>query len=283
MDLSLDELKQASPLGKNCDYEDQYNPSLLFALDRQPKRSEIGIHDGLPFKGIDVWHAYELSWLNLQGKPQVAIATITVPCDSPKIFESKSLKLYLNSLNGTPIATLQALETLMARDLCLITGSTVSVLLEHPRQFNVSLAGGFQAQSIDDLDIETPVYGYTPDFLKTGGEIIEESLSSDLLKSNCLITHQPDWGSVFIQYRGKAIDHEGLLRYIVSLRNHHEFHEQCVERIFMDLLQRCQPESLTVYAAYTRRGGIDINPYRSTLQNWQTQARGLTQQRLSRQ
>jgi len=256
----------ASPLGKPAAYKTEYDPSLLFAIGRQGKRDELGISGTLPFFGIDIWNAYEVSWLNLRGKPQVAIATITVAADSPNIIESKSFKLYLNSFNQTKLAGSDALLELLRADLSAGFGAPVQIALALADAFVQVQMGELEGLLLDRLDIE--VTQYTPDatLLRADAQQppVEETLVSHLLKSNCLVTGQPDWGSVQISYTGAPIEQAGLLRYLVSFRNHNEFHEQCVERIFMDLWTRCQPLKLTVYARYTRRGGLDINPFRTS-------------------
>jgi 7-cyano-7-deazaguanine reductase len=256
---------EASPLGKPNSYQAQYDPSLLFPIPRQTKRAEIGIAGTLPFFGIDIWNAYEVSWLNLRGKPQVAIATVTVPADSPNIIESKSFKLYLNSFNQTRLAGPEALMELLRADLSAGFGAPVHVVLATPDTFSSMRMGELEGQLLDRLDIEVSEYTPDPSLLRANHEeaIVEESLISHLLKSNCLVTGQPDWGSVQIRYVGPQIDQEGLLRYLIGFRDHNEFHEQCVERIFMDILRQCRPQKLAVYARYTRRGGLDINPWRS--------------------
>ena len=254
-----------SPLGKKVDYQDQYDASLLFPIARQQKRDEIGVTaDALPFAGVDLWTGYEVSWLNGKGKPQVAIATFRIPADSPRLIESKSFKLYLNSYNQTRIASWQQVAAQLELDLSNTAGGKVTVSLLSPAEFGreriVELAG----ECIDELDIEVENYAPCPDALKAdAANIVSETLSSQLLKSNCLVTGQPDWGSVQISYTGPQIDRETLLRYLIGFRQHNEFHEQCVERIFIDVLRACTPSKLTVYARYTRRGGLDINPWRS--------------------
>jgi 7-cyano-7-deazaguanine reductase len=255
-----------SPLGKTTVYADRYDPSLLFPIPRQAKRDEIGVTEPLPFHGQDIWNAYELSWLDARGKPVVALAEFRVPATSPNIIESKSFKLYLNGFSQERIADRESLVATLTRDLSSATGATIDVLLSDAQARGhavIDLAG----TPIDDLPIDIDDYGPPrADYLATteGQSVIEETLVSNLLRSNCPVTGQPDWGSVQIHYRGAPIDHAGLLRYLVSFRNHNEFHEQCVERIFVDVMQRCRPERLSVYARYTRRGGLDINPYRST-------------------
>jgi 7-cyano-7-deazaguanine reductase len=256
---------EQSPLGKNSAYQTQYAPELLFPIPRQQKRDELGLTGTLPFFGVDIWNAYELSWLNMRGKPQVAIATFLVPADSPNIVESKSFKLYLNSFNQTRLAGIEALLDLLRADLSAALGMAVQVSATLPEDFSRLQMGGMEGLLLDRLDIE--VDNYTPDLglLKAARDEapVEETLVSHLLKSNCLVTGQPDWGSVQIRYVGPSIDQEGLLKYLIGYRNHNEFHEQCVERIFMDLMRQCKPQKLAVYARFTRRGGLDINPWRS--------------------
>ncbi|WP_136413268.1 NADPH-dependent 7-cyano-7-deazaguanine reductase QueF [Herbaspirillum sp. ST 5-3] len=263
--MSDSNVPEASPLGKPTSYQAEYAPSLLFPISRQQKREEIGIAGTLPFFGVDIWNAYELSWLNLRGKPQVAIATFTVPADSPNIIESKSFKLYLNSFNQTKLASPDALMELLRTDLMNEFGAPVQVKLTMPDAFATLQMGELEGLLLDRLDIEVTEYTPNPALLKANHAeaMVEETLVSHLLKSNCLVTGQPDWGSVQIRYVGAQIDQEGLLQYLIGFRNHNEFHEQCVERIFMDILRQCRPQKLAVYARYTRRGGLDINPWRS--------------------
>jgi len=253
-----------SPLGQPAAYISQYDPSLLFPIARRTKRDELGIGGTLPFFGIDLWNAYEISWLNLRGKPQLAIATFTVPADSPNIIESKSFKLYLNSFNQTRLAGSEALLELLRADLSAGFGAPIQIELILPEHFSSLEMGELEGLLLDRLDIEVDSYQPDPALLQTEpGPPIEETLLSHLLKSNCLVTGQPDWGSVQIHYVGAPIEQEGLLRYLIGFREHNEFHEQCVERIFVDILRRCRPHKLSVYARYTRRGGLDINPWRS--------------------
>lgn len=258
-------ISNESELGKKSDYETTYNPNRLYPILRAAKRQEIGINPNqLPFYGVDCWNHYEVSWLNDKGKPMVGIAEIIYDCCSPKIIESKSLKLYFNSFNNTKITNIAELNSMIKRDLekCIEAEVVVKIsALDKNYAYNIQ---SFQGESIDALDVECSVYLVEPAFLEIENEEISETLYSDLLKSNCLVTNQPDWGSVQITYTGKKINREGLLKYIVSFRNHNEFHEQCIERIFMDIINQCKPTSLTVYGRYTRRGGLDINPYRST-------------------
>lgn len=260
----LEEIKAASPLGKKSAYEAHYNPELLYFIPRVIKRQEIGITAAPPFVGVDIWNAYELSWLNDRGKPIVATATIEVPYDSENIFESKSLKLYLTSFNGTCFSDMRRVQDIITIDLSLGIKTKASVKVTGMNETHSAISNRLPGLNIDDLDISIDTYQPDISFLTTEDTEVEEELNSDLLKSNCLVTNQPDWGSLYIHYQGKKINHAGLLRYLVSLREHNEFHEQCVERIFMNILQQCKPNKLTLYARYTRRGGIDINPFRTT-------------------
>lgn len=255
-----------SPLGKSVAYTGKYDASLLFAIPRQIKRDELSLSSSsLPFFGVDIWNAYEVSWLNQNGKPQVAIATITVPASSPNITESKSCKLYFNSFNQTPFASPSAVQETIQRDISQCVDQDVTVTLTLPEAFNQLTMGQLEGTLLDRLDISVDNYTPTPTILHADHTLtpVSEVLVSHLLKSNCLVTGQPDWASVQISYHGAPINQECLLRYLISFRDHHEFHEQCVERIFMDILKYCQPQKLAVYARYTRRGGIDINPWRS--------------------
>lgn len=256
---------EASPLGKSTTYQSEYAPSLLFPIARELKRAEIGISGTLPFFGVDIWNAYEVSWLNMRGKPQVAIASFTVPADSPNIIESKSFKLYLNSFNQSRFASPEAVADVLRTDLSDGFGASVQVKLILQDAFSTLQMGDLEGLLLDRLDIEVDEYTPNPSLLKARHEeaIVEETLVSHLLKSNCLVTGQPDWGSVQIHYVGSQIDQEGLLKYLIGFRSHNEFHEQCVERIFMDISRECRPQKLSVYARYTRRGGLDINPWRT--------------------
>lgn len=253
-------------LGKKSEYDAHYNPNKLFAIARAEKRNEIGIDaNDLPFVGYDVWNHYEVSWLNAKGKPIVAMAELIYDCASPFLIESKSLKLYFNSFNNTQYETLADVAHIIQHDLSLCLQTDVSVRLQELASLKISTVNvSFHGESLDQLDVACSEYTVNPDFLTVSDTVVNESLFSDLLKSNCLVTYQPDWGSVLIEYQGPKIDRAGLLQYLVSFRNHNEFHEQCIERIFMDIMRRCRPSELTVYGRYTRRGGLDINPYRST-------------------
>ncbi|CAN7506990.1 NADPH-dependent 7-cyano-7-deazaguanine reductase QueF [Trinickia sp. LjRoot230] len=256
---------EQSPLGKPAAYIEHYEPALLFPIARNNARETIGIGAQLPFFGTDIWNAYELSWLNPRGKPQVAIATFFVPADSPNIVESKSFKLYLGSFAQTPIESADAVRDMLKRDISAACGASVSVKLATPAEFHVLEFDELDGLSLDRLDLDAEVYHPDPELLTAAQQEapVEETLVSNLLKSNCPVTGQPDWGSVQIHYVGPQIDHAGLLRYIISYRNHTGFHEQCVERIFVDIMRECRPVKLAVYARYTRRGGLDINPFRT--------------------
>ncbi|SFO68874.1 7-cyano-7-deazaguanine reductase [Pasteurella multocida] len=262
---SLDKLK----LGQQTQYASNYDRTLLQPVPRHLNRDTLGITHTQPFHfGADIWTAYEISWLNLNGLPQVAIADVAIDFQSENLIESKSFKLYLNSFNQSKFATFEEVQQHLTQDLSNCAKGKVNVKL-HPlskycHEPIVELAG----ECIDQQDIEINDYQFNPEILTncTHDQMVKESLVSHLLKSNCLITNQPDWGTLQIRYEGKQIDREKLLRYIISFRQHNEFHEQCVERIFCDLMQFAKPDKLTVYARYTRRGGLDINPFRSNFE-----------------
>ncbi len=256
-----------SPLVKKNAYVNQYDPSLLWPIARIDNRSKIGISSKLPFHGIDIWTAYELSWLNLQGKPMIAMAEFIVPCESNHLIESKSLKLYLNSFNLSKFASEHEVTNIIISDLSKAAGSQIKVNLfsaANDLPFPIRQWSGI---CLDTLDITTDTYIINSDFLQTENDIVTETVYSHLLKSNCLVTNQPDWGSVLIKYSGKKINHEGLLKYIISYRNCNEFAEPGTEHIFTDIMSHCKPEKLTVYTRYTRRGGLDINPFRSNFED----------------
>ena len=263
---------EQSQLGKSSSYVDQYDAALLFPIARRSKRDEIGLTGTLPFFGADLWTAYELSWLNPRGKPQLALARITVPAESTHIVESKSVKLYINSFNNSVFADAAAVQTRLREDLSAAVWqggavmSSVGVQLVLPQDFDKEPVHELDGLNLDRLDLECAHYQPAPELLTAqfNQAPVTETLTSQLLKSNCLVTGQPDWGSVRISYTGPQIDQAGLLQYIVSFRNHNEFHEQCVERIFMDIWRACKPSKLEVYARYTRRGGVDINPWRTS-------------------
>ena len=253
-------------LGKSTDYRDTYDAGLLQGVPRSLNRDPLGLHaDTLPFHGADIWTLYELSWLNAKGLPQVAVGHVELSHTTVNLVESKSFKLYLNSFNQTRFGSWEDVRHTLERDLSACARGDATVSLYRLDEIEGQPIAHFHGTCIDNQDIEIDNYQFNADYLlnSTGSKSVEETLVSHLLKSNCLITHQPDWGSVQIQYRGPQIDREKLLRYLVSFRHHNEFHEQCVERIFSDILRFCKPESLSVYARYTRRGGLDINPWRS--------------------
>ncbi|MBN3162531.1 NADPH-dependent 7-cyano-7-deazaguanine reductase QueF [Pectobacterium brasiliense] len=254
-------------LGKPTPYHDRYDAALLQPVPRSLNRDPLGIYpDSLPFHGADIWTLYELSWLNNRGVPQVAVGEMHLNAESLNLIESKSFKLYLNSFNQTAFDSWESVRATLAKDLAHCAQGDVSITLLKLSELEGQPIAGFTGECIDDQDIQIDSYDFNADYLATNEQdapVVEETLVSHLLKSNCLITHQPDWGSVQIQYYGKRINREALLRYIVSFRHHNEFHEQCVERIFNDIMRYYQPEKLSVYARYTRRGGLDINPWRS--------------------
>lgn len=262
---ALPNTPENSPLGKSTPPSATYDPAILYPIPRKPLRDELGVAGTLPFYGLDIWNAYELSWLNMRGKPQVAIMNFTVSSDSPNIVESKSMKLYLNSLAQMRFADTDALVALLRADLSDAFGFPVSVSLIQQPAFSGIAIEELDGLLLDRLDIEATQYSLDSSLLTTNTEEppVEEKLVSHLLKTNCPVTGQPDWASIQIHYVGHAINQEGLLKYLISYREQQDFHEQCVERIFLDILKNCKPQSLTVYARYTRRGGISINPFRS--------------------
>ncbi|AVM59165.1 NADPH-dependent 7-cyano-7-deazaguanine reductase QueF [Haemophilus sp. oral taxon 036] len=265
-DNSLKSLK----LGQKTEYASQYDRTLLQPVPRALNRDGLGITENQPFTiGADIWTAYEISWLNEKGLPQVAIADIYLDYQSQNLIESKSFKLYLNSFNQSKFANFNAVQQTMQRDLSECAQGDVTVRLNSVAVYDSQKIDHLQGDCIDEQDIEITSYEFNADWLKdcVSDKIVEEKLVSHLLKSNCLITNQPDWGTLHIHYIGKKINHEKLLRYVVSFRQHNEFHEQCVERIFCNLMHYAKPEKLTVYARYTRRGGLDINPFRSNFEN----------------
>lgn len=263
--MSTIELQQA-PLGKKTTYRSEYAPSLLHPIARQMNRDTIKLPSPLPFHGIDIWNAYELSWLNAKGKPVISLAEFRFPCTAPYIVESKSFKLYLNSFNNSRFSSEQTVLSLLKQDLALATGATVHIKLIPASTLLGYKIGNLPGISLDDLDISMDEFTTNADLLICKEGLIEETVHSHLLKSNCLVTGQPDWGSVAIRYAGKPIDHARLLQYLVSCRNHNEFNEHCIERIYADIWRVCQPKQLTVYGRYTRRGGLDTNPFRSNFE-----------------
>ncbi|MGF1754867.1 NADPH-dependent 7-cyano-7-deazaguanine reductase QueF [Vibrio makurazakiensis] len=256
-------------LGQKTEYSNQYDASLLQPVPRSLNRDDLALNGDLPFIGHDIWTMYELSWLNSNGLPQVAVGEVFIPATSPNLIESKSFKLYLNSYNQTQFKNWDEVTARLVQDLSNCAGETVLVNVNTVTDYTNQPIVTMKGDCIDDQDIQINSYEFDADLLKdaASSEVVTESLHSHLLKSNCLITNQPDWGSVEVDYVGPQLNREALLRYLVSFREHNEFHEQCVERIFTDIMKYCKPSKLTVYARYTRRGGLDINPYRSTEQD----------------
>ena len=261
-DLSAGDLAK-SPLGQPGTHPDHYSAALLYAVPRAPQRAALGMGDSLPFTGVDVWTAYELTWLDTAGKPQVALATLEVPVDSPSIIESKSMKLYLGSFAQTRLGGMTEVAATVERDLARTCGARVGVTLRGASAFDLQSIRELAGNSIDDLRVACDVYDVEPALLSANGETVEETLTSRLFRSVCPVTAQPDIASLQISYRGPRIDREALLRYVVSYRCHAGFHEHCVERIFVDVAARCRTEQLTVLGRFTRRGGLDINPFRT--------------------
>lgn len=265
----MNNFEASLPLGKATTYKSEYDPGLLCPIPRKLKRDEIGLPTELPFHGVDIWNAYELSWLTPKGKPVVAIGNFRIPCESPFLIESKSFKLYLNSFNQTRFDDFESVRALISQDLSGAAGTPVDVRLISSAEFSEERFGLLPGECLDDLDLAIEGYLLEPNLLEgivDPQQPVSETLHSHLLKSNCLVTNQPDWGSLLIRYKGSKINREALLRYIISFRQHNEFHEQCVERIYCDIMRYCRPDKLTVYARYTRRGGLDINPYRSNFE-----------------
>ena len=256
------------PLGQTTQYPDQYDPGLLYPIPRSENRLKLGLKEGqaLPFVGVDIWNAFELSWLNQKGKPQIALAEFQIPADSPKMIESKSFKLYLNSLNNARFENENEVRERLLADLSAVAGSKITARIQAN---DVIAKKGMQEMGgvlLDRLDIEIdPHIPADPNLLGVNEDFgpIEQCLVSHLLKSNCPVTGQPDWASVQIRYQGRPILEEGLLRYLIGFRQLGEFHEHCVETIFSDIKRQCKPDKLSVYARYTRRGGLDINPFRT--------------------
>ena len=253
----------ATPWGKEVPHSSHYNPGHLYPIPRLDGRREIGLGETLPFRGADSWNAYEISWLNGKGRPEVAIGRFIFPCDTVNLIESKSLKLYLNSFNLERFESIAGLQSTMEADLAKVAGGQVAVSLTPASRFGEATIGSPPGQCLDDLDIETRNFRVDPKTLATTHHQAEETIFSNLLRTNCPVTGQPDWGTVVIHYHGPRIDPEGLLKYIVSYREHTGFHENCVERIFADISEYCVPDRLLVMACFTRRGGLDINPWRA--------------------
>lgn len=263
---------QDTILGKETHYPLEYNAGLLHSIPRSLGRDLLGCAEKPPFIGIDFWTSYEMSWLNSAGKPQVAVAEFQVPYNSTNIIESKSFKLYLNSFTQTKINNAKELQDILSKDLSAAASATVQVKIVSLDNMIRQTLTPLPGKNLDDIAVTITTYQPEPAYLTTIYEIVDETLHSNLFKSNCPVTNQPDWASVIIRYEGKKINHEGLLRYLVSYRQHQAFHENCAEQIFCDIQRRCAPEKLTVYMRFTRRGGLDINPFRS---NFETAPEGL--------
>lgn len=261
-------MTEASPLGRQSTYLEQYSPGLLYAIARTGNREALGLDDELPFHGIDIWNAWELTWLDGNGLPQVGTAEIRVPASSPNIIESKSLKLYLNSFAMTSCASPGDVTEMIEQDLSDAVDADVAVQVQQPSETDASIVSRLPGESLDDLKTACNAYEVDAGLLKADADdVVAESLHSHLLRSLCPVTGQPDTGSLLISYTGPRIDPAGLLRYIVSYRQHQDFHEACVERMFLDIMDRCKAQKLTIYARYQRRGGIDINPFRSNYED----------------
>ena len=260
---------EQSPLGKSSEYNGIYTPSLLYPIARQPIWEGLGLNpERLPFHGVDIWNSYEVSWLTPSGKPEVAAVEFVFPVTAAaRIVESKSFKLYLNSLNQTVFSDRSEVLRTLEADLSVTAQAPVMVrLLDMQRLQQLGIAK-LPGECLDELEVQVDCYDYNPALLQLAAapQRVRETLHSNLLKSNCPVTGQPDWGSVVIHYAGPAIDRASLLRYLISFRQHADFHEQCVERIFLDLYRLLGADcELTVHARYVRRGGLDINPWRST-------------------
>ena len=256
-------------LDKDVKYKDFYDNSLLFPIKRSLNRNKIITQPELPFNGYDLWNCYELSWLNLKGKPEVRILHFVISANSEYLIESKSIKLYLNSFNNTKFTNEIEVLGLITKDLSSVSGSSVEVSMHTLDYYQKQPLSLFEGTLLDEIDVEIFDYEVNSDLLKidfnSTDNVIEETLYSNLLKSNCLVTNQPDWASVQIKYKGRKINHASLLKYLISYRNHNGFHEDCIEHIFIDILENCNPQELTIYAKYTRRGGVDINPFRTNL------------------
>jgi 7-cyano-7-deazaguanine reductase len=277
-------IQHENPLGQATEYPSKYSPGLLFPIERKTSRQQLGIKESLPFFGVDIWTAYEISWLNSKGKPVAAVGEFSFPCGSRFMVESKSFKLYLNSFNQTQFLSMDEVKQRLENDLSELVKETVLVnlySLDHSVSNQSPLQNIYSVEGVclDEIDLDISQYHPAPELLIVDqSEILSETVFSHLLKTNCPVTGQPDWASIVIAYRGSKINHENLLAYIISFREHQDFHEHCVERIFCDIQTRCKPQALTVYARYTRRGGLDINPYRSSEKNIEFNGKRLLRQ-----
>lgn len=256
------------PLGKTTRYPDRYAPEVLRPIERLDDRERIGVGVDLPFSGVDIWNAWDLTWLDEDGQPLTATAEIAIRAQSPRIVESKSMKLYLGSFAMSKQASATAVCDLIARDLAECAGDDVAVRVDMLDSMQDPAVQRLPGESLDRLAVPCSDWQVEPALLAAdAGTVVSEALCTDALRSLCPVTGQPDLGSVLVRYQGPRIDHAALLRYIVSYRCHQDFHENCVERMFVDILERCGPQALTVYARYQRRGGIDINPFRSNFED----------------
>jgi 7-cyano-7-deazaguanine reductase len=257
-----------SPLGMNSDYPQQYSPEQLFGIARAETRAELGLNRDLPFSGEDIWNAWELTWLDQGGMPQIACAELRIPADSTNIVESKSLKLYLGSFTMSRFDSVAAVTAALQNDIGSCCGAKIKVRLFRPDEMAGTRYERLEGDTLDDRAVSCDAWEVNAALLQADRNTVTgESLHSNLLRSLCPVTGQPDCGSILIKYRGARIDRDSLLRYIVSYRQHADFHENCVERIFVEIMHRCAPTELTVYARYQRRGGIDINPFRSNFES----------------
>ena len=256
-----------SPLGQRSEYPDKYSPDLLFPISRSENRAALGLGENLPFRGVDIWNAWELTWLAMNGQPRVATVEIQVPAESPNIVESKSLKLYLNSFSMSRYDSADTVARVIESDLTQCAGAGVHILMCSPATNEDQAIETLPGVCIDELEVDCDSWDVDADLLASDSQnLVSESLHSHVLRSLCPVTSQADTGSVLIAYEGPKIDPASLLRYIVSFRQHKDFHEACVERMFLDIKNRCESSKLSVYARYQRRGGIDINPFRSDFQ-----------------
>ena len=262
------------PLGRNTDFPDKYAPQLLCAIARADSRARLGLTATLPFSGSDVWNAWDLTWLGTGGVPRVATGMIRIPAESPNIVESKSLKLYLNSFSMSEFASADEVAGIIGNDLGKCVGSECDVVLQSLDSTEARQVSRLAGRCLDGIDLNCSDWKVDAGVLRADDStVVCEDLHTHLLRSLCPVTAQPDLGSLLISYRGPKIDEASLLRYIVSFRRHSDFHEACVERMFVDILSHCAPESLSLHARYQRRGGLDINPYRSSGQERQANLR----------
>ncbi|MGI9260547.1 MAG: NADPH-dependent 7-cyano-7-deazaguanine reductase QueF [Woeseiaceae bacterium] len=252
-----------NPLGQSAEYPQEYAPEVLFAIPRTESRATLGIDADLPFQGSDIWNAWDFTWLDNRGQPVAGTASFSIDADSPNIVESKSLKLYLGSFAMTRYEDGVDIVKALYDDLTKLTGLPVSVAIDSNFDENVRVIEQLPGQNIDKQPMTRWSDEVDPELLRAADETVTETLHTNLLRSLCPVTGQPDIGSLMIHYRGPRIDRSSLIDYIVSFRQHEDFHETCVERMFLDIKEHCGPDELTVYACYNRRGGIDINPFRT--------------------